>query len=237
MKKLFKSVPLIFLAILFPAVAFAQVTVTAAGGEACTSAKGTIGFIFCTIQQLINSTVSVLIALGVVYFVWGVVQYVIGDSEEAKSKGRDKIIYGIIGLAVIIGLWGFVNLVVNTLGFSASSLTAPSLTLTTTAAATGNSCSTPTDVQTFLGFATCIINNSVIPLIFAIAIVMFIWGSVNFFILNGDQEEKRAQGKQFMIWGIIALAVMLSVWGLVNLLGSTFTPNFKSVLPQVHPPQ
>lgn len=38
-----------------------------------------------------------------------------------------------------------------------------------------------------------------------------------------------------MIWGIIALAVMLSVWGLVGILGSTFNIG-TSVLPQVTPP-
>jgi len=46
-----------------------------------------------------------LLALGVVYFVWGVVTYVIASDEEAKKTGRDRIIYGIIGLAVIIGVW------------------------------------------------------------------------------------------------------------------------------------
>ena len=61
-----------------------------------------------------NSVVPVLIALAVVYFVWGVISFVIADDEEAKSKGRDRIIYGIIGLAVIIGMWGLVNLLRNT---------------------------------------------------------------------------------------------------------------------------
>ena len=39
-----------------------------------------------------------------------------------------------------------------------------------------------------------------------------------------------------MIWGIVALAVMLSVWGLVGILGSTFGLGTGSVLPQVVPP-
>lgn len=66
------------------------------------------------IQGLLNAVVPVLLALGVVYFVWGVVQYMIGNSEEAKTKGRDTIVYGVIGLAVIIGLWGLVYIVTNT---------------------------------------------------------------------------------------------------------------------------
>jgi hypothetical protein len=64
---------------------------------------------------------------------------------------------------------------------------------------------------------------------------MFIWGVIKFFIINADEEAKREQGKQFMIWGIIALAVMLSVWGLVGILSNTFGLS-GSVLPQVTPP-
>ena len=232
MKKLLKFIPIVSFLTLFPILAFAQVRLIGPGGGCANN--GTISYILCTIQQLLNAVVPVLMALGVVYFVWGVVQYVIGDSEEAKKKGRDRIIYGIIGFAVIIGLWGLVNIVVNTLGFGAQNL-APSLVTTTTGAGSGATCDVGTDVQTFLGFITCIIENSVIPLIFAVAIVMFIWGAVNFFIINSDEEAKRAQGRQFMIWGIIALTVMVSVWGLVSILGGSFGLN-TSVLPKVTPP-
>lgn len=80
------------------------------------------------------------------------------------------------------------------------------------------------------GYATCIINKSVIPLIFSLALVMFVWGVVQY-VINDSEEAKKAKGKMFMIWGIIALAVMVSVWGLVSILGETF--NIKYVIPQV----
>jgi hypothetical protein len=40
----------------------------------------------------------------------------ISADEEQKTKGRDKIIYGIIGLVVIVGMWGLVNIVTKTFG-------------------------------------------------------------------------------------------------------------------------
>jgi hypothetical protein len=83
-------------------------------------------------------------------------------------------------------------------------------------------------------YVGCIINRSVIPLIFALALVMFIWGVVQF-VINSDEEAKKEKGRQFMIWGIIGLTVMVSVWGLVGVLGSTF--GLTTVLPQVNPPQ
>ena len=66
--------------------------------------------------------------------------------------------------------------------------------------------------------------------------VALFWGLLRFFFLNADDVEKKSKGNQFMIWGIVALAVMLSVWGLVGILGSTFGLGTGSVLPQVVPP-
>jgi hypothetical protein len=65
---------------------------------------------------------------------------------------------------------------------------------------------------------------------------MFIWGVVQFFIIGADEESKRAQGKDFIIWGIIALTVMLCVWGLVRIVGGTFGLGNSSFIPQVCPP-
>ena len=68
-------------------------------------------------------------------------------------------------------------------------------------------------------------------MIFALAVVIFIWGVVQF-IMNSEEEAKRAKGKQFMLWGIIALTVMVCVWGLVGILGNTF--GIQNVLPHVN---
>ena len=70
--------------------------------------------ILCKIGEILNAIVPILIALGVVYFVWGVITYVISSDEEAKTTGRNRMNWGIIGLAVIIGMWGLVNILRNT---------------------------------------------------------------------------------------------------------------------------
>ena len=73
-------------------------------------------------------------------------------------------------------------------------------------------------VETFIGF----INNTLIPFVFALALLVFIWGLVRYFIFGGANEEKRKEGQQLMLWGIIGFFVMVSVWGLVNVLVGTF---------------
>jgi len=100
---------------LAPVMALAQVGTTGATSGGCVLGQGgTLLGVLCRIGQILNTIVPVLIALGVVYFVWGVVSYVIASDEEAKKAGRDRIIYGIIGLAVIVAVWGLVRILTNT---------------------------------------------------------------------------------------------------------------------------
>ena len=78
-------------------------------------------------------------------------------------------------------------------------------------------------ITTVGGFADRVIgviNNVLVPLILAIALIAFIWGIFRFFIF--DTEEAKARGKDLMVFGLIGFFVIVSVWGLVNLLVNTF---------------
>ncbi len=66
-----------------------------------------------------------------------------------------------------------------------------------------------------------LINTIVVPVIFALAFLVFIWGVVKYFFINGDDEEKHKEGRAFIFWGILGMVVLFSVWGFVNLLLST----------------
>lgn len=79
-----------------------------------------------------------------------------------------------------------------------------------------------TGILGFFTFVVSFINTVAIPLVFALAFIFFLFGIFQYFIAGGANEEKRETGKKFLIWGIIALAVMSSVWGLVNAVRSTF---------------
>ncbi|MEK7569645.1 MAG: hypothetical protein AAB500_02025 [Patescibacteria group bacterium] len=198
----------------------------------CDTISGLSGVI-CRISDVLGALLPFLVALGVIYFVWGVVQYFIGDSDEAKKKGRDRIIYGLIGLAIIISVWGLVYILQDTFGLTQDA--APNVSnLVTTSSTSGSGCTLQSKLQGLIGYVICIIGSSVIPLMFALAVVLFVWGAVKYFLLSGSEEQKRSEGKQFMLWGIIALAVMISIWGLVKILGETFNIG-TSTLPQVKP--
>ncbi len=95
-----------------------QVQTCGSGGSEGLGTNGGIGIgqIICQIGGFLQTIIPIAITLGIVLFIWGVAMYVIAADEEAKTKGRDKMIYGIIGLAIIVGLWGIINVLNKTFG-------------------------------------------------------------------------------------------------------------------------
>lgn len=88
-------------------------------------------------------------------------------------------------------------------------------------------------ITDFINLFSCILIKSVVPLLFSLATVGFIWGVIIYFI-NPENEEKRSQGKSYILWGLIGLFVMVSIWGLVNIFSSTFNMNNRLILPQLN---
>ena len=195
------------------------------GNIVCNPTVIGIGDVICKIGSLLNLIVPVLIGLGIVYFVWGVVSYVISGDEEDKKKGRDRIIYGIIGFVAIFALDGLIFLVINTFNLDQGAGIVSTLVQNNTSVVSANvgvcTLASGPKLGELINYVTCLINKSVIPLIVALAVAMFMWGVVQY-VINSDEEAKKEKGKQFMIWGIIGLVVMVAVWGLVKIVGSTF---------------
>lgn len=67
-----------------------------------------------------------------------------------------------------------------------------------------------------------IINGLLVPLIFALAFIVFLWGVAKAYIFSGGDPEKVKDGHRLVLWGIIAFVIMISLWGLVNVVATTF---------------
>ncbi len=55
---------------------------------------------------------------------------------------------------------------------------------------------------------------TVIPILIGLAFVMFFWG-LSRFILNSGSSPEIQKGREYMLWGVIALAVLLSFRGII----------------------
>ena len=67
------------------------------------------------------------------------------------------------------------------------------------------------------------INNILVPVLFAVAFIVFLWGAFYTFIAGANSEEVKEKGKNLMLWGLISFFVMVSIWGLVNILTGSVT--------------
>ena len=70
---------------------------------------------------------------------------------------------------------------------------------------------------------------SVVSLLISLAVVVFIYGVLTTMLSEGG--EKKEDGKQYMLWGIIGIFVMVSMWGIVAVLQSTF--NLSPAIPSI----
>lgn len=59
----------------------------------------------------------------------------------------------------------------------------------------------------------------VIPIVFALAIIFFFWGLAQF--IRSVSDKTIAEGKNKMIWGIVALFVMVSILGIIKYIGDS----------------
>lgn len=72
-------------------------------------------------------------------------------------------------------------------------------------------------LQDFIGSIDGILRSLGIPLVTGVAIIYFFWG-VGQFILHSDEEKVREDGKQKMLWGVIALFVIFSILGILSFI-------------------
>lgn len=82
----------------------------------------------------------------------------------------------------------------------------------------------PSAVVSFVGKLETFIINPLIAVIFVAAIVIFLWGLIEFLFAYNLDEEKRKNGKRHMLWGIIGIFIMVAIEGIIGLICNTVSP-------------
>lgn len=70
---------------------------------------------------------------------------------------------------------------------------------------------------------TKLVDNIIQPLVsllFAVALVFFLWGMFKF-LFHRDDAKEQEQGKQHMLYGVIGMFIMLSAYSILEVLGRT----------------
>jgi hypothetical protein len=81
-----------------------------------------------TVNQIIvvvnTVVVPVIAALTFLVFIYGIIRYFFFENkgdEKQFSEAKSFIFWGILGLVVLFSVWGFVNLLLSTLGIMPTS--------------------------------------------------------------------------------------------------------------------
>ncbi|MBI3631950.1 MAG: hypothetical protein HY225_00680 [Candidatus Vogelbacteria bacterium] len=60
---------------------------------------------------IINTFSRIIFGLGIVYFFYGLGNYMGGVDDKKKKEARDTMVYGVIGVFVMVSVWGLVAVV------------------------------------------------------------------------------------------------------------------------------
>lgn len=60
-----------------------------------------------------------------------------------------------------------------------------------------------------------IIVSVLIPLAFGLCLMYFFWGVAKYIKSIGSEKD---EGKQVMVWGILALFIVSSIWGIISFI-------------------
>lgn len=69
------------------------------------------------LDNIVNPILLLLVAVAILYFLWGVFQFVRNaESSDERKKGGMNMLWGVIGLFIMVTAYGILNLILETIG-------------------------------------------------------------------------------------------------------------------------
>lgn len=66
-------------------------------------------------EEIINPLILLLFALALAYFLYGVFEFISNQSnDEKKTTGKSHMLWGVIGLTIMMSVWAILGLLLNT---------------------------------------------------------------------------------------------------------------------------
>ena len=72
-------------------------------------------FILSVNKLIVNPLITLLFALALAYFLYGLFQFIANqENEEKKTSGKSHMLWGIIGITIMMAVWTILGLILNT---------------------------------------------------------------------------------------------------------------------------
>ncbi len=74
------------------------------------------------ITYVVDPAIRVVFTLGLFLFIWGIVEFMWGLKEgRASDEGKKHMVYGLIGMLIMVSVYGIISVIVNTFKLNISS--------------------------------------------------------------------------------------------------------------------
>jgi hypothetical protein len=68
-------------------------------------------FLGKVVKEIVNPIILLLAGAAFILFLWGVFEFIKGAADEkAREQGRSAILWGLVGLVIIFGAYGLINI-------------------------------------------------------------------------------------------------------------------------------
>lgn len=68
-------------------------------------------------QFILNPLIVLMFVVSLLVFFWGLVEFITKAGEEGgRETGRRNILYGIIGMCIMVGVYGIIHVILATFG-------------------------------------------------------------------------------------------------------------------------
>lgn len=67
-------------------------------------------------KVIINPLIVLIFSLAVVYFIYGLVRYLVSpDNEEVRKSSKSNMLWGLVGIFIMISVYAIINMIINTI--------------------------------------------------------------------------------------------------------------------------
>lgn len=74
-------------------------------------------FLDTFVDLIIQPIIVLLLVAGVAYFVWSVAVYIFkADDPKERQKGTQLLLWGVLGIVIMVGVIGIIRIVTSTFG-------------------------------------------------------------------------------------------------------------------------
>lgn len=70
---------------------------------------------------ILNPLIKLVFAIALLYFFFGIFQFIRSETSDSnRKKGQQKILYGLVGMFIMVSAYGIIHFILQTFGIPAN---------------------------------------------------------------------------------------------------------------------